>query len=83
MDYTPISMRRVLVAFGLTAFVALLPVGLLIVKMGADGPLAPIAAADGSPRDMLLVLGSIAASIGVFVLVILTGRRVMRRPARA
>jgi hypothetical protein len=86
MDYTPISARRVLLAFGLTLVVALLPVAFLVLHGGSDGSTSVNAQSDRSPRDMLLVVGSavlIAAMIGVLVLVISIGRRLARRPARA
>lgn len=50
MDYTPISTRRVLVAFALTAFVALLPVFYVLLQSGhAPFPtlLMPMAATVG------------------------------------
>lgn len=86
MDYTPISTRRVLVAFAFTAFVALVPAFYLFLQRGSDGPLTVFANADGSSRDLLLVLGSVALTagmIGALVLLMSIGRRLVRRPARA
>jgi len=74
MDYTPISTRRVLVAFALTMFVALLPVLYFALDQG------------GAIRGALLLAGSVAltaAVIGAPVLVVSIGRRLVRRPARA
>lgn len=85
MDYTPISTRRVLVAFALTLFVALLPLLYLILHSGSDGPLPIEAGSDGTQRDVLVALSSAvltAALIGVSMLLMTIGRRVVRRPAR-
>lgn len=85
MDYTPISARRVLVAFSLTVFVALLPVFYLALQRGSSG-LSVFSSPDGRSRDTLLVVGSVvltAAVMGALVLVMLIARRVARRPARA
>lgn len=74
MDYTPISTRRVLLAFALTTFVALLPVLYFALHQG------------GATRGAFLVPGSVmltAALIGAPVLVVSIGRRLVRRPARA
>ena len=85
MDYTPISARRVLVAFSLTVFVALLPVFYLALQRGSSG-LSVFSSPDGRSRDTLLVVGSVvltAAVMGALVLIMLIARRVARRPARA
>jgi hypothetical protein len=85
MDYTPISTRRVLVAFTFTVFVALLPVFYLVLHGGADS-LPLVGAGDGPSGDLLLAVGSAvltAALIGVSTLVVAIGRRLVRRPARA
>ena len=86
MDYTPITARRVLVAFSFTVFVALLPVFYLVLERGSAGPLSVFSSPDGHSRDTLLVVGSVvltAAVMGALVLVMLIARRVARRPARA
>jgi hypothetical protein len=74
MDYTPISTRRVLLAFALTTFVALLPALYFALDKG------------GATRGVLLLAGSVAltaAVIGAPVLAVSIGRRLVRRPARA
>jgi hypothetical protein len=74
MDYTPISTRRVLMAFALTVFVALLPALYFALDQG------------GVTRGVLLLAGSVAltaALIGAPVLAVSIGRRLVRRPARA
>jgi hypothetical protein len=74
MDYTPISTRRVLLAFALTGFVALLPALYFALHQG------------GASRGVLLVSGSVvltAALIGAPVVVVSIGRRLIRRPIRA
>jgi hypothetical protein len=74
MDYTPISTRRVLMAFALTVFVALLPVLYFALDQG------------GATRGVLLLGGSVALTAAVIaapVLLVSIGRRLVRRPARA
>lgn len=74
MDYTPISTRRVLLAFALTVFVALLPALYFVFDQG------------GVTRGVLLLAGSVALTatvIGASVLAVSIGRRLVRRPARA
>ena len=85
MDYTPISMRRVLLAFAFTAFVALVPVLFVVLRSGA-GPLASARDAEGGYRDLVLGAGSVmltALLIGALMLTVALGRRMVRRPTRA
>lgn len=84
MDYTPISIGRVLVAFALTAAVGLVPV-LAIVLHSNQSVLGPFSVGDGY-GGLVLGLGSIALAvtlIGLAWLAVAFGRRVVRRPSRA
>lgn len=86
MDYTPISMRRVLVAFALTAFVALVPALYFVLQSVQLGPLSVFADADGGYRGLVLGVWSVvltAAMVGALTLTVVAGRRVVRRPSRA
>jgi hypothetical protein len=86
MDYTPISTRRVLLAFALTVFVALLPAFYFALQQGSAGPLSAFADTDGATRGTLLLASSMmltAALIGAPVLFVSIARRLVRRPARA
>lgn len=86
MDYTPISMRRVLVAFASTAFVALVPALYFVLQSGQAGPLSAFADADGSYHGLVLGTSSVvltAAMIGALMLTVAVGRRMVRRPTRA
>ncbi|MEJ7635969.1 hypothetical protein [Aeromicrobium sp.] len=85
MDYTPISTRRVLVAFALTAFVALLPVFYVLLQSG-HAPLSYFVDADGGYGGLVLGAGSVvltASLIGALMLTVAVGRRMVRRPSRA
>lgn len=85
MDYTPISMRRVFLAFACTAVVALAPALFFVLQSGA-GPLASSRDADGGYRDLVLGAGSVmltALLIGALMLTVALGRRMVRRPTRA
>lgn len=86
MDYTPISTRRVLIAFALTAFVALVPLLYLVLQSGNVAPLSVLADADGGYRGLVLGMWSAvltASMIGVLMLTVAAGRRMVRRPTRA
>jgi ascorbate-specific PTS system EIIC-type component UlaA len=86
MDYTPISTRRVLLAFAFTAFVALVPVLYFLLQSGHGGPLSIFADADGGYRGLVLGAGSVALTtslIGAPMLMVAVGRRMVRRPSRA
>ena len=86
MDYTPISTRRVLLAFAFTAFVALVPALFFILQSGGGGPLGRFADADGGYRELVLGAGSVVLTaflIGALMLTVALGRRVVRRPSRA
>lgn len=83
MDYTPISTRRVLMAFALTAFVALVPALFLLLQ---SGPLSGRGDAGGAYRALLLGAGSVVLTaflIGAFMLTVAIGRRMIWRPSRA
>lgn len=86
MDYTPISTRRVLLAFAITAFVALVPALFILLQSGGGGPLRGLGRADGGYRGLVLGTGSVvltALLIGAFMLTVTLGRRIVRRPTRA
>jgi hypothetical protein len=86
MDYTPISTRRVLLAFAFTAFVALVPALFFLLQSGGGGPLGHLAETDGGYRDLVLGAGSVvltASLIGALMLTVALGRRMVRRPTRA
>ncbi|MEV7398573.1 hypothetical protein [Aeromicrobium sp. NPDC092404] len=86
MDYTPISARRVLLAFAFTAFVALAPALFFFLQSGASAPLDRVTNADGGYRELVLGTGSAvltASLIGVLMLTVALGRRMVRRPTRA
>jgi len=79
MDYTPISVGRVLAAFGLTVIVGAMPVLAIVLN---HNPLSD----DGGYGVLVLGFGSIAvaiALIGLTWLAVAFGRRVVRRPSRA
>lgn len=85
MDSTPISARRVVLGFALTAFVALLPVLFLLLESGSV-PWASMSSAAGGYRGLLIGAGSVVAAallIGAASIMVLVGRRVVRRPSRA
>ena len=86
MEYTPISARRVLLAFTLTAFVALVPVLFLLLQSGRGGPFSALADTDDGYRGVMLGLGSVlltAFLIGALMFTVAIGRRVIWRPTRA
>lgn len=86
MDYTPISTRRVLLAFAVTAFVALVPALFLLLQTGHGGPLSIFADADGGYRGLMLGVGSVvltALVICALMLAVAIGRRMIWRPTRA
>jgi hypothetical protein len=88
MDYTPISARRVLLGFGMTAFVALFPALFLLLQSGHAGPvsLTFLADSDGSYRGLMLAAGSTLLTmflIGALMLAVVVGRRIARRPSSA
>jgi hypothetical protein len=75
MDYTPISTSRVLAAFALTAFVALVPILFFVLQSGA-----------GIHDQIVVGVGSAALTavlIGALMLTVALGRRMVRRPSRA
>lgn len=79
MDYTPISVGRVLTAFGLTIVVGVLPIFAVGLSRG------PFSESDRY-GGLMLVLGSIVVAmtlIGLSWLAVSFGRRVGRRPSRA
>ena len=83
MDYTPISVRRVLLAFAITVLVAIGPV--LTLGLGdISSVLSSITSID-CYGGLVLGLGSIAvaaALIGLTWLAFAFGRRADRRPSR-
>lgn len=84
MDYTPISTRRVLLGFGFTAVIALLPI--LFVLLRVDGaPVGTLIDAVGGYRGLVLGAGSIITTllVGLVTAVVVVARRVVRRPTRA
>ena len=86
MDYTPISTRRVLLAFAFTAFAALAPALFFLLQSGAGGPLGRLSDSDGGYREIVLGAGSAvftACLIGALMLTVAFGRRMVRRPTRA
>jgi len=86
MDYTPISTRRVLLAFAFTAFVALAPALFLLLQSGDGAPLGRLGHADGGYRGLVLGAGSVVLTaflIGALMLTVALGRRIVRRPTRA
>jgi hypothetical protein len=86
MDYTPISTRRVLLAFALTGFVALVPALYLLLQSETGGPLSLFSDADGGYRGLVLGAGSVVLTaflIGALMLTVAIGRRMVRRPTRA
>lgn len=79
MDFTPISVRHMLVAFGLTVVIGLLPV-LAVVLSGTAFSVG------GGYSGLVLGLGTVAvmaALIGLSWLAVALGRRVVGRPSRA
>lgn len=86
MDYTPISTRRVLVAFALTGFVALLPLLFVVLQTRHSGPWPMLSDGNGGYRGVVLGIGSVvmtAVLIGALMLLVAIGRRMVRRPSRA
>ena len=86
MDYTPISTRRVLLAFAFTAFVALVPALFFLLQSSGAGPLGFLADANGGYREVVLGAGSAVLTaflIGALMLTVALGRRMVRRPSRA
>ncbi|KAA1395178.1 hypothetical protein [Aeromicrobium ginsengisoli] len=86
MDYTPISTRRVILAFAVTGFVALAPALFLVLQSRHPGPLSLFADDDGGYRGLVLGAGSVvvtASLVGALMLLAAIGRRVLRRPSRA
>ncbi|AXT86061.1 hypothetical protein C6I20_13285 [Aeromicrobium sp. A1-2] len=86
MDYTPIGMSRVLMAFACTGFVALLPPLFMWLQSGHDGLLSAFADTEGGYGDLVLGAGSVALTaslIGALMFAIALGRRMVRRPSRA
>ena len=86
MDYTPISTRRVLVAFAITGFVAFLPALVLVLRSRHAGPLDLLVDDSGSYHGFVLGAGSViltALVIGALMLAVAIGRRMIRRPSRA
>ncbi len=86
MDYTPISTRRVLLAFAFTAFVALVPALFLVLQSGDGGPLGRLGGIEGGYRGFVLGAGSVVLTaflIGALMLTVALGRRIVRRPTRA
>ena len=86
MDYTPISARRVLLAFAFTAFVAVVPALFLALQSGTGGPLLSLTDSAGRYQDIVLAAESAvltASLIGVLMLTVTLGRRMVRRPTRA
>lgn len=85
MDYTPITARRVLVAFSLTAFVALLPVVLVLIQPGS--PMHGFMADAGQVyRGVVLGAGGatlVVLTAGVVAAVQASGRRTARRTSGA
>ena len=82
MDYTPISARRVLLGFGLTGFVALLPVVFIVLHSGTT-PWKFAAGADGSYRGLVVTTVLMLTLALVTWLVSLAVTRLSRRPSRA
>lgn len=81
MDYTPIGVGRVLVAFALTIVVAVLPVVAILIN---NTP-ATVSTPDGY-GGWVLGLGSVvfaAALFGLSRLAVATKRRAVGRPSRA
>lgn len=86
MDYTPISARRVLMAFGLTAFVAVLPALFCLLQAGHTGPMSFLDEAGSGYRGLVLGAGSVILTmlvIAALMLVVVVGQRMVRRPSRA
>ena len=86
MDYTPISTRRVLLAFAFTAFTAFVPAFFVLLQSGHVGPLSLFVDTHGSYRGILLGAGSAILTVAMIcglMLAVVVGRRVVRRPSRA
>lgn len=82
MDYTLISSRRVLLAFALTALVALSPALFIFLQ---TGPIDFLGGTHGGYRGIVLGAETVALAlvlIGLFSVAVLFGRRVVRRPSR-
>ncbi|MBC7631292.1 hypothetical protein [Aeromicrobium sp.] len=85
MDYTPISARRVLLGFSLTAFIALVPLLFLLLKSNPL-PVQFLADADGGHGRLVLGTGSVIVTmmlVGLIALTVTAASRVVRRPSRA
>lgn len=81
MDYTPVGVGRVLVAFALTFIAGVLPVAVVMINDGAATFALP-----GGYGVWVLGLGSVAlalALIGLSRLSVASKRRVVGRPSRA
>jgi len=84
MDYTPISARRVLMAFGLTLVVGLAPV--LAIALIHNATFVSALSAPNGYGGLVLGLGGIALAVsltGLTWLAVAVGRRVVRWPSRA
>ena len=87
MDYTPISARRVLLGFSVTAFLALVP--LLFIFLESNSlPVDLLADADanGGYGGLVLGYGSVIITmmlVGLAALTITIAGRVVRRPSRS
>lgn len=83
MDYTPISVRRVLASFGFTFLVALAPAAIAFIKSGSVAKVIP----GGHDGYRWLTFGSgtavAVAVIGLLWLTVFVTRKVARRPFRA
>ena len=86
MDYTPISTRRVLLAFAFTAIVAVVPVLFVLLDSRSNGTHSLIPDTEGDYRGLVLGAGSLVLTvflIGAPMLMVAIGRRIVRRPTRA
>jgi hypothetical protein len=82
MDYTPISVHRVLVAFAITAFVAVTPV--LFIFLQTSG-VHLFGGTRGGYGGFVLGVETVALAMVLFGLLsgaVVLGRRVVRRPFR-
>ncbi len=84
MDYTPISVGRVLAAFAITVLVGLLPIAMVLVNHDAT-TMDALTARDGY-GSWVLGMGGLAlmsALIGLTRLAVASRRRVVGWPSRA
>jgi hypothetical protein len=82
MDYTPISAHRVLLAFSVTAFVALGPVLFMFLQSSSVGF---VAGQRGGYRGLVLGAETFALTLvllGLISVTVMFGRRMVRRPFR-